>query len=54
MDKIARKVLFREVTFKLRHQLNERMSHLDTKRIVFQARELGVPRSWCTSLLDMF
>ena len=45
MDKIAREVLSQEVTFKLKYQLNERMSHLDTKRIVFQARELGVPRS---------
>lgn len=45
MDKLARKGLFQKVTFKLKHQLNEKMSHLDTKRRVFQARELGVQRS---------
>ena len=54
MDKLARKGLFQKVTFKLKHQLKEKMRHLDTKRKVFQARELGVQRSWCASLLDMF
>lgn len=39
MDKVVRKVLSEEVTFKLRHQLSEGMSHSDPQSIVFQAGE---------------
>lgn len=39
IDKVVRKVLFEEVTFKLRHQLSEGINHSDLESIVFQTGE---------------
>lgn len=42
---VVMKVLFEEVTFKLKHQLSKGRSRSDTERIAFQAGEAQVQRS---------
>lgn len=43
--RVVTKVLFEEVTFKLKHQLSKGMSHSGTERTAFRAGEAQVQRS---------